>query len=341
MIRSVTVTNSLGESLEMELFYPERSGIAIIDITGIGAPDADIQTSDLVSSDGSIFASARAKERLITFTLRPLFDPDIETARQRTYKYFPIKSKVTLDFHTDNRDSTISGYVKSNTPTIFSQKEEIVVEVSCPDPWFYRYGEPVSVVFSGIDPMFEFPFSNEKLEDDVHEWDENIEHYEYDRFGRVINHWTEVIHHVDVDEFSRNLVIMGEIKDDLYAIVTYEGEAEVGFSMFIHAATGAARNISVYNMDTGEHMTILTDKIQSITGEPWKKSDEIIINTRSGQRGVRLLRGGIYYNIINALDRDSDWLLLRPGDNQFAYMADEDELTLEFKMEYLPAYQGV
>ena len=36
MIKSVTVTNYLGESLKMELTNPYDSGIAITDITGIG-----------------------------------------------------------------------------------------------------------------------------------------------------------------------------------------------------------------------------------------------------------------------------------------------------------------
>ena len=36
MIKSVTVTNYLGESLKMKLTNPYDSGIAITDITGIG-----------------------------------------------------------------------------------------------------------------------------------------------------------------------------------------------------------------------------------------------------------------------------------------------------------------
>ena len=54
MIKSVTVTNYLGESLKMELTNPYDSGIAITDITGIGPGKADINVTELTSSDGSL-----------------------------------------------------------------------------------------------------------------------------------------------------------------------------------------------------------------------------------------------------------------------------------------------
>lgn len=90
MIRSVTITNPQGESLVLELAHPELSGLAVESITGLGPSKVNIGSSELATMDGSIFASARAQERNVVFTLIMLPIPDIETARQKTYKYFPI-----------------------------------------------------------------------------------------------------------------------------------------------------------------------------------------------------------------------------------------------------------
>lgn len=341
MIYSVTAINEQGESLLMELYHPESSGINIYNITGIGSPSMDVQTSDLVSSDGSIFASSRAQERLITFTVKPLFNPDVETSRQLTYKYFPVKSKITLIFETDNRISTISGYVKSNNPDIFSKDEELVIEVICPDPWFYRSGDPKNVVFNGTDSMFEFPFSNEKVLDDEVERKEAIVRKEYNEFGRVIKEWTEYYHYKDVYEFTRNLLVMGEIRQGTERIVEYEGDVPTGFTMYIHAAYRPSTDITISNITMGTNMMILVSRIEKITGAPFKQYDDIVIDTKSGNRRVRLLRGGRYYNIVNALDLNSDWLLLQPGTNTMRYFAMEGVEGLEVRIEYVPAYQGV
>ena len=67
--------------------------------------------------DGSIFASARATERNIVLTLILLPIPSIESVRQKTYSFFPIKKAVTLLVETDNRLVETTGYVESNEPT--------------------------------------------------------------------------------------------------------------------------------------------------------------------------------------------------------------------------------
>ena len=59
MIKSITVTNYLGESLKMELTNPYDSGFAITDITGIGPGKADINVTELTSSDGALHNSSR------------------------------------------------------------------------------------------------------------------------------------------------------------------------------------------------------------------------------------------------------------------------------------------
>ena len=64
------------------------------------------------------------------------FSPQIESARHRAYRYFPVKTEVRLDFLTDERWLSIWGYVESNEVEIFSELEKGLVSIVCPDPYF-------------------------------------------------------------------------------------------------------------------------------------------------------------------------------------------------------------
>ena len=70
MIYSVTAENEAGEQLEMRLACPQFSGMNIYDIAGLGTPKADILTSDSPNVQGSIYNSARAKERNIVMHIK-------------------------------------------------------------------------------------------------------------------------------------------------------------------------------------------------------------------------------------------------------------------------------
>ena len=69
MIRSVTVINHLGEPLKMELGRPELSGFLIKEITGLGPPKANINSTENSTDDGSVFNSARLDARNIVLTM--------------------------------------------------------------------------------------------------------------------------------------------------------------------------------------------------------------------------------------------------------------------------------
>ena len=134
MIDSFTVTNQLGESLEVILREPEKSGLYVESIEGLGPVKASINTTDLASADGALFNSARLSTRNIVITLGMLFDPTVEDVRQKAYRFFPVKSKVTLRFNTDRRTVTTVGYVESNDPNIFSKDETTQVSIICSAP---------------------------------------------------------------------------------------------------------------------------------------------------------------------------------------------------------------
>lgn len=304
MIKSISVTNYLGESITLELLRPDKSGIYIKEIEGLGPANANINIKELATSDGAAFNSSRVNSRNIVITLGFLQHPTIEEMRLSTYKYFPIKQRLKFTIRTDTRIAETYGYVESNEPDIFSQNETTQISIICPDPYFYSAGPDGNhvTVFSGVEPAFEFPFSNESL--------------------------------------SENLIELGYIQYSTEQTIYYSGDAEVGVLITIHAI-GDAKNITIYNTGTREVMKIDTAKIESLTGSGIVNGDTILISTVKGDKFVMLFRNGVYTNILNALDRDSDWFSLAKGDNIFAYTAEEGATNLQFEIENRTLYEGV
>lgn len=300
MIKTITVTNHLGDSITLDLARPELSGFAVLSVSGLGPGKATINTADMTTIDGSMFGSAKLPQRNIVLTLKYLWIDSIEDARQLSYKYFPIKKLVTLDIETDNRYVKIDGYVESNEPVIFSRDSCTTISIICTDPYFRSMGSNGLNVttFSGIDPALEFPFA---IEDPV-------------EFG-IINKYS--------------------IKS-----VTYDGDAEVGVTIAIHA-TGEATNVRIYNSGTRETLRIDTDKLAALTGSGIIAGDDIIICTEHGKKSLTLVRKSERINILNCLDRNSSWFKLHRGDNVFGYTADIGSDNLQFSIENRVLYEGV
>lgn len=307
MIYSIVVTNYLGDRIKLELGKPDVSGFLIKSITGLGPAKANVNTTEVSTNDGSLFNSARLSQRNIVLDMvfiNTVYGESIEDLRQKSYKYFPLKKSVELTVETDNRYVKTTGYVESNEPNIFSSQEGTQISIICPDPYFYSAGEDGNNVtnFYSIDPMFEFPFSNESLDEP--------------------------------------LLVFGEIQIKTEGVITYHGDSEIGVMIYIHAI-GPATNINIYNTETREVMRINTEKISSLTGKGIVASDDIVINTAKGEKSITLIREGVSYNILNCLDKNTDWFTLAKGDNIFAFTADSGVTNLQFQVENKVIYEGV
>lgn len=301
MIKSITVTNYLGESLTIPMSKSESTGFILHDITGLGPPKADIHMSEVATNDGAKYNSARANKRNIVLPMYFTAIPTIEDARQKSYKYFPNKRPVTLTFIMDNRECQITGYVESNEPDIFSDREGCEVSIICPNPYFTSLMDTVTS-FSGVTDEFEFPFSNESL--------------------------------------MENLISFGAITVKAENIVHYDGDAENGVQIRI-LASATVKNITIYNVDTRGTMHIYHDKLVALTGSGIVKGDEIIISTVKAAKTVTLLRNGQTTNILNCIDRKDEWFTLAKGDNIFAYTADEGSDYLLFVVDHMTLYEGI
>jgi len=307
MIKSITVTNYLGDSIKLELGRPEKSGFLIGSVSGLGPGKANINTTEVSTNDGSLFNSARLNQRNIVFEfifVETINGESIEDVRQKSYKYFPLKKKLDLLIETDNRIAKTTGYVESNEPNIFSSREGTQISIICPDPNFYSAGPDGNntTFFYGIEPVFEFPFSNESLTDP--------------------------------------LITFGNIHFKTENVITYKGDMEIGVTIHIHAI-GEVENITIYNTGTREIMRIDTVKLEALTGSGIVAGDDIIIKTQKGDKSITLIREGQYINILNCLGREPDWFTLTKGDNIFAFTAESGTTNLRFWIENKVIYEGV
>ena len=303
MIKTVTVTNYIGESVEIPLVWA-GGPFEIKEIEGLGPPTTTINTSDLATNDGGKFNSARVAQRNIVLYLIFHGAPTIEDARLLTYKYFPIKKPLQIEIETDNRRCVIEGYPETNEPNIFSENEDCQISIICPNPYWKSAGDDGvrEVVFHGITPTFEFPFSNESVDEPMLE------------FG-----------------------IVERRKDNT---VYYDGDADQGFTITIESI-GVAKNLTIYNVRTHEQMAISDSALASLTGSGIIFGDTIIITTERGHKSITLLRDGVSTNILNCIDKDSSWFMLSKGDNIFGFTAEEGAEFLDFKINYSALYEGV
>ena len=303
MIKSITATNYLGESIKMELARPEKSGFIVYNISGLGPGKANINTTEVSTDDGGLFNSARLPSRNIVIGLMFMWKDSIEEARHRSYKYFPLKKKVKLLIETDTRTAEIEGYVDANEPNIFSKSEGSSISIICPNPYFYSVEDDHSeIVFSGIESAFEFPFSNESL--------------------------------------TENMIELSITQNVAEQVVTYNGDAEIGVTITINVLAPAT-HITIYNTGTREVMRINTDRLEAFTGSGLQSGDELTICTVKKRKSITLLRNGKTTNILNCLDRNPDWFSLAKGDNVFAFTAESGSNNLQFKIAHQVIYEGV
>jgi hypothetical protein len=299
MITEITVTNHLNESLTMELASP--SGLAILYIEGLGPVKTDIALTDRAGLDGAVYNSARGEPRNIVISLKFMPTPNVETNRQLSYKYFPLKRRIKFAIKAGNREAYVYGYVESNEPNIFSNESSCIISILCPNSYLYDVLEQITV-FSSVNAVFEFPFSNESL--------------------------------------VTPLLEMSELIVETEKTIVYEGDAPIGMLIHIHA-NGAANNVTITKSDTLETLAIDSTKLAALTGSDIVEGDDFYISTLNGNKYATLIRSSVEWNILNCLGTNPTWFQLEKGDNVFAYTALSGLANLEFKVTNDVAYEGI
>lgn len=285
MIYTIIATNAKGDSVELDLANPWAGGIAVTGASGLGPAEGTINTVNFATSDGALFNSSRIKSRDIELNLKFL-GSDIEAVRHKLLRYFRVKHPITLDFITDYRHTYITGHVEKNEIDIFSNSEGADLTIVCPNP-FFRLRDPAkgknSVRFTTSTPSFEFEFQ-------------------------------------DPNSGSPTL-IFGEMTSTGETVVVYEGDADASTIVDIQFL-GPASGVKLYNTTTQTRINIDTNEISRLLGSTIRAGDRLSISSGVGDKYVKAYRDGNVYNALSALDKDSDWIFLTPGDNLITVRAD-------------------
>lgn len=303
MIKTIKVKNPRGETLVMELTNPGTSGFVVRRVDGLGPAKSVINMGESLYLDGSYFNSARVTNRNLVFDL--LFQDStiesIESIRQKTYRFFPMKTPLEIEVETDNRIGVTTGYVESNEPIIFSKEESTQISIVCPSA-FWLGRDSVVTTFSGIAAGFEFPWENPSL--------------------------------------TLKLIEFGQVFINTSANVFYTGDTDTGVTIYV-SFNGAVNNLTIHNVTTGENMAIDSTKLIALTGANFQAGDFLVISTIKGNKFILLYRGASVYNILNAVDILADWFQISKGDNSFTYTASSGVANMQFSIEHRVVYEGL
>lgn len=121
-------------------------------------------------------------------------------------------------------------------------------------------------------------------------------------------------------------IVVGQEKS-----IINSGDLETGCMIDIHAL-GTVTTPKIYNTGTGDFMILNTTMLEG---------DSIVINTRKGQKSIKLIRNGAESNLISALAEGSTWFVLAPGDNVFASNADGNPEYMYITFTLVDQFEGV
>lgn len=161
MITEVSSLTKGGESLNLDLFDPWSSGIAVKEITGLGPVKTELSLERYALIDGAFLKGARVGTRNVVLTLIPVGD-DVQTERQKIYNFFPVGETITFGVVTSQVAVKSSMIVESVEPNIFSERQEIGVSLIAIDPYWRSNSPSITglVGFNDVTPLFQFPFSS-------------------------------------------------------------------------------------------------------------------------------------------------------------------------------------
>lgn len=307
MFQSMTVTNARGDTLDLPIRNPMATGYNVVTIDGLGPVDAVLQTSNTVTTDGVIFNGARKDEREITINLA--YHPESgKTSRTFGMEHTGISPKRGSHLGVPCRHpfGSYDRHRRIKRDFDIFRKESSSIVVKCPDPWFRIDNELNRITsFSNIEPVFEFPFNwtNNPVSEPKPLW-----------FGAIQN-----MH-------SKNIM--------------YDGESEVGVIIRM-SFDGPVNNIRIYNEEAGQEIDVFTDKVGQIIPEGIRKGDELVICTVPKQKYVEIIRDGVSYNILNAINRDVRFITLHKGANTIVYSADSGVDNILMSIENETLYTGV
>ena len=304
MIIEMTFTNDRGDVLTVPMENRARRGLVIFNAEGITAPEAEVFTKSTPTSPGAIVNNVKVRKRNITLTFVVYGTKSADstsTWASTMPKHFKVGSKIKMGVKTSEMTVVIDAVVERNDGKHFASMDNTLVSLVCPFPYFRQEISSV-VTVSGVRPLFQFPFSNESL--------------------------------------TENLIQFGEIITKPQAVIDYTGDTDVGmvFKLQLDGPTG---DISLYNMTQRATFEIDSSVLEAIIGGPTILGDVITVDTRVGRKSITHTRGGVDTNIINAIVTGSTWLRLYYGENVVTYNITTGRNDTSLTVTYDTLIEGV
>lgn len=305
MIQSVWVENQNGDRLDLPLSTSgEEHGIYVFNTEGLGSPVATVNGTGGPAFDGIRVNSVRADARHLMLSLAiPEGGDREEEAKALIYKHFPVKQLVTFGIVTDRVSVYTEAFIEQNEMSEFSKIENSVISMVCPEPYFLDVSEwETTVTYDSGIPLFEFPFSNESL--------------------------------------TLPQIIFGEVTNIPTAYVYYTGAVETGatFSLYF---TGNVDGLTIANSNGSQLMSIDVSVGETLAGGPIQSGDQILINTRKGEKSIYFVRAGVRYNMLASIGITDDWIQVRPGVNAIVIGATTGLEYIETDIRVRPKREGV
>lgn len=106
---------------------------------------------------------------------------------------------------------------------------------------------------------------------------------------------------------DKNGIEISRIERNIRKSIINTGETETGIIIQLYA-TGEVVNPIIYDVDEKTYLKL---------NYTMQQDDEIVINTNTGQKEIKLIRAGVETNIMGHLSPGSTWLQVEQGDNYF------------------------
>lgn len=121
---------------------------------------------------------------------------------------------------------------------------------------------------------------------------------------------------------EKNGIEFSYINHDALSTVTNHGDVETGLSIYITARSEVVNPV-IYDDHGGRFAINVT----------LSEGEQIAINTKSGERSVKLISEVSEENIINKVQSNPTWFTLYPGENIFSYGAESgvDFMSIVFR----------
>lgn len=128
-------------------------------------------------------------------------------------------------------------------------------------------------------------------------------------------------------------VIISELMDDEGIIVNNTSDAETGALITIRFNENAA-SVELRNETTGDAIKLTYTFLAG---------DIVEISTVTGNKTIKLIRGGVVSNLMSAYNRGGTFPQLAPGVNRFGYLVDDEapEGQIEIVFRYHNVYRGL